>query len=106
MHISVFAICLGSFLVNATAAVVVNVSMPFQAPSVAPVINPSLFSLSIEQDRWIDWSGKEQRNEFFYNTLDNLKALTGSPPGIRIGANSEVSILKRIQKPPQAANNL
>lgn len=40
-------------------------------------------------DRWTDWVGTTSRNQFFYNTLDNLKQLTGAPPFIRIGANSE-----------------
>ncbi|KAG5641825.1 hypothetical protein DXG03_004144 [Asterophora parasitica] len=40
-------------------------------------------------DRWTDWAGTTSRNAFFYNTLDNLKQITGQPPQIRIGANSE-----------------
>ncbi|KAJ6607350.1 glycoside hydrolase family 79 protein [Mycena sp. CBHHK59/15] len=59
------------------------------SPGGAPVISPSLISLSIEQDRWTDWAGTTSRNEFFHNTLDNLQQITGSPPDIRIGANSE-----------------
>ncbi|TDL25597.1 glycoside hydrolase family 79 protein, partial [Rickenella mellea] len=52
-------------------------------------MNPSLVSFSIEQDRWTDWVGTTSSNTFFFNTLDNLRRLTGQPPGIRIGANSE-----------------
>ena len=59
------------------------------APSHAVTLSPSLLSFSIEQDRWTDWVGTTSRNTFFYNTLDNLKQLTGQPPQIRIGANSE-----------------
>jgi len=83
----------------ALAATFVNVSIPLNAPSSAPVINPSLFSLSLEQDRWTDWSGTTERNTFFYNVLDNLKEITGSPPIIRIGANSEVDtyIVRRVE---------
>ncbi|KAJ3930263.1 MAG: hypothetical protein NXY57DRAFT_898435 [Lentinula lateritia] len=55
----------------------------------AVTISPSFVSLSIEQDRWTDWSGTTSSNQFFYNVMENLKNLTGSPPGIRIGANSE-----------------
>ncbi|KAJ3744227.1 glycoside hydrolase family 79 protein [Lentinula detonsa] len=55
----------------------------------ALTISPSLVSLSIEQDRWTDWSGTMSGNQFFYNVMENLNNLTGSPPGIRIGANSE-----------------
>ncbi|KAG5651520.1 hypothetical protein H0H81_008357 [Sphagnurus paluster] len=40
-------------------------------------------------DRWTDWIGTTSRNEFFFNTLDNLKQITGKPPQIRVGANSE-----------------
>ncbi|KIK63197.1 glycoside hydrolase family 79 protein [Collybiopsis luxurians FD-317 M1] len=50
---------------------------------------PSLVSLSIEQDRWTDWSGTTSQNQLFYNVMQNLKNLTGVPPGIRIGANSD-----------------
>ncbi|PPQ90810.1 hypothetical protein CVT25_012130 [Psilocybe cyanescens] len=67
----------------------VNVSVSLLAPSSAPIISPSLVSFSIEQDRWTDWVGTTSRNQFFFNTLDNLRELTGEPPQIRIGANSE-----------------
>lgn len=57
-------------------------------------VSPSLFSLSIEGDRWLDWSTNNatlptSKNQFFYNAFENLRNLTGVPPGIRIGANSE-----------------
>ncbi|GLB40573.1 putative glycosyl hydrolase family 79 C-terminal beta domain [Lyophyllum shimeji] len=67
----------------------VNVAIPLIAPSTAPRVSPSLFSFSIEQDRWTDWAGSTSRNQFLFNTLDNLARLTGAPPDIRIGANSE-----------------
>lgn len=66
-----------------------NVPIPLTAASATPRVSPSLISLSIEMDRWTDWVGTTSRNQFFYNTLDNLKQLTGAPPFIRIGANSE-----------------
>ncbi|KDR73347.1 hypothetical protein GALMADRAFT_72693 [Galerina marginata CBS 339.88] len=66
-----------------------SVSIPVSAPSTAPTIAPDLLSLSIEQDRWTDWSGTTSRNSFFVNTLNNLVKLTGVPPRIRIGADSE-----------------
>ena len=59
------------------------------APSKAVPVLQSLISFSIEQDRWTDWVGTTERNDFFFNTLDNLNQLTGIPPQIRIGANSE-----------------
>ena len=63
-----------------------NVSIALIATSNAPILSPSLVSFSIEQDRWIDWVGAPSRNEFFFNTLENLKRLSGE---FRIGANSE-----------------
>ncbi|KAH7873319.1 glycoside hydrolase superfamily [Lentinula edodes] len=65
----------------------VNVVLP--PADNAVTISPSFVSLSIEQDRWTDWSGTTSSNQFFYNAMENLKNLSGSPPGIRIGANSE-----------------
>ncbi|PPQ75253.1 hypothetical protein CVT24_007431 [Panaeolus cyanescens] len=65
------------------------VSISDSSPSGAITLSPSLLSFSIEQDRWTDWVGATQRNDFFFNTLDNLAMLTGEPPQIRIGANSE-----------------
>ena len=66
-----------------------DVSISSGVPSTAVPVSQSLVSFSIEQDRWTDWIGTTSRNEFFFNTLDNLKQLTGEPPQIRIGANSE-----------------
>lgn len=67
----------------------INVSIPSLAGPVTPKVSRSLISLSIEMDRWTDWAGTTSRNEFFFNTLDNIKRITGRPPHIRIGANSE-----------------
>ncbi|KAJ2921628.1 hypothetical protein H1R20_g15468, partial [Candolleomyces eurysporus] len=52
-------------------------------------VEPDLFSLSIEQDRWLDWVGSTTRNDFFFNVLDNLQQLTGVPPRIRVGGKSQ-----------------
>ena len=70
-------------------ATCLEVSISSCAPSTAVSVSQSLVSFSIEQDRWTDWVGTTSRNEFFFNTLDNLKKFTGEPPQIRIGANSE-----------------
>ncbi|KDR82276.1 hypothetical protein GALMADRAFT_58958 [Galerina marginata CBS 339.88] len=70
-------------------ALCLSVSVPLAAPSTAPTLSPSLLSLSIEQDRWTDWSGTTSRNEFVFNTMNNLVKLTGEPPQFRIGADSE-----------------
>ncbi|KAF9466484.1 hypothetical protein BDZ94DRAFT_170407 [Collybia nuda] len=67
----------------------VNVSIPLVPLSSAPLITPSLVSFSIEQDRWTDWAGTTSRNQFFFNVLNNLNQLSGVPPRIRIGADSE-----------------
>src|SRR6266540_4141929 len=77
------------FFVQTTICVSVSVSVPLIPPSNAPVLSPSLLSFSIEQDRWTDWVGTSSRNKFLFNTLENLSFLTGEPPRIRIGANSE-----------------
>ncbi|KAH0833145.1 glycoside hydrolase family 79 protein [Lanmaoa asiatica] len=67
----------------------INVTIPLTAPSGAASVAPDLVSLSIEQDRWVDWAGPTEQNQFFHNALDNLVQITNSPPFIRIGANSE-----------------
>ncbi|KAJ6514067.1 glycoside hydrolase family 79 protein [Mycena vulgaris] len=67
----------------------ITVPIPLRVPEDAPAVGGNLFSLSIEQDEWLDWAGNTSRNSFFFNTLDNLVALTGSKPVLRIGANSE-----------------
>lgn len=81
-------LCFSSLLVS-TVSAGVEVSLSLSAPSSAPKLSPNLLSFSIEQDRWTDWSGTTSRNQFLYNALDNLKTLTGAPPNIRIGADSE-----------------
>ncbi|THH06289.1 hypothetical protein EW145_g4187 [Phellinidium pouzarii] len=67
----------------------ISVPVALSVPSAAPTLDPSLLSLSIEQDRWTDWAGIEKPNTFFLNTLANLAQRTGETPWIRIGANSE-----------------
>ena len=66
-----------------------NVSIPFVTPDSARELVSTLVSFSLEQDRWPDWVGVDERNEFTANALDNLAKLTGQPPKIRVGANSE-----------------
>ncbi|KAJ7127578.1 glycoside hydrolase family 79 protein [Mycena crocata] len=76
------------FLSLLHTAFALTVSIPTSPGAKAPFISPSLISFSIEQDRLPEWVGTDARNEFFFNTLDNLKTLTGAAPSIRIGANS------------------
>lgn len=66
-----------------------DVLVSLTPPAAALSVSKSLLSFSIEQDRWTDWVGTTSQNDFFFNTLDNLQQLTGLPPQIRIGANSE-----------------
>ncbi|KAH7928288.1 glycoside hydrolase family 79 protein [Leucogyrophana mollusca] len=67
----------------------IDVTIPITAPNAAPTVSPNLVSLSIEQDRWIDWAGTAEPNQFFYNALDNLVQISRASPWIRIGADSE-----------------
>lgn len=67
----------------------VSITVPATAPAGAVQVAPSLIGFSLEQDRWTDWAGLNSRNQFLFNVLDNLRGLSGEPPFIRIGANSE-----------------
>ncbi|KXN91627.1 hypothetical protein AN958_12479 [Leucoagaricus sp. SymC.cos] len=67
----------------------IDVAIPVNAPAGAVHVVPSLIAFSIEQDRWTDWAGLTSRNQFFFNVLNNIKGISGEPPFIRIGANSE-----------------
>ena len=59
-------------------------------PEDAVNVSKDLISYSIEGDRWESWvvNTSDSQTNFFLNTLDNLRQLTGAPPQIRIGANS------------------
>ena len=78
-----------SLLLLGQLASSLDIPIPLTAPADAFSISQSFVSLSIEADRWTDWVGTTSRNDFFFNTLDNLQKLTGMPPQIRIGGNSE-----------------
>ncbi|KDR81787.1 hypothetical protein GALMADRAFT_221653 [Galerina marginata CBS 339.88] len=67
----------------------VTATVAVAAPSAAPTIAPDLVSLSIELDRWTDWSGTTSRNAFTFNALNNLGQITGAPPRLRIGGDTE-----------------
>ena len=90
----------------------VNVSLPLLAPSNSQPLSRTLLSLSIEQDRWPDWTGIQERNQFTYNALQNLAELTGQPPKLRVGADSEdntfwspiATIIEDTFPPPTAAS--
>lgn len=72
---------------NATTSA--NVILPIIAPSSSQPLSNTLLSFSIEQDRWPDWAGTDERNEFTHSALTTLARLTGRPPKIRVGANTE-----------------
>jgi hypothetical protein len=78
-----------SLLLLGQLASCLDVSISQTPPITAVSVSPSFVSLSIEQDRWTDWVGNTSQNEYFFNTLDNLQQLTGEPPQLRIGADSE-----------------
>ena len=67
----------------------VNVSVPLSSPSDSRPLARTLVSLSIEADRWPSWTGVDSRNEFTYNVLTTFGNLTGEPPKLRIGGDSE-----------------
>ncbi|KAI0915487.1 hypothetical protein AcV5_003693 [Taiwanofungus camphoratus] len=90
-----FAVCaLAAFLLSPTTVsagdvTAVNVSIPVVAPTKSQPLASTLLSFSIEQDNWPDWSGIDARNEFTYSALQNFARLTGQPPKLRVGADSE-----------------
>ena len=84
------ALLVGVTVLNVVSYVeALNVSVPIEPPADAQPLPPTLLSFSIEQDRWPDWTGVSSRNNFTYNALSNYAALTGQPPNLRVGADSE-----------------
>lgn len=67
----------------------INVLLPNTPPTNSQPLSPVLLSLSIEQDRWPDCTGVLARNEFTHTALLALADLTGQPPKIRVGGDSE-----------------
>ena len=66
----------------------VEVAVPLTAPSTAHAIPPDYVAFSVEMDGWPQWVGKDARNTFFYNALENLREITGAPLRIRVGGQS------------------
>jgi len=81
------SVCIGVAL--AADVTTVDVSVPITAPTKSQPLASTLLSFSIEQDNWPDWSGIDARNEFTYSALTALANLTGTPPKLRVGADSE-----------------
>ncbi|KAG2149006.1 glycoside hydrolase family 79 protein [Suillus bovinus] len=81
----------GTHLITLVVPIVsaIQVTIPLTAPLGAAPLKGNLVSLSIEQDRWNDWAGMTEPNQFFNNVLDNFIQFTNTPPFVRIGADSE-----------------
>lgn len=88
-----FTQALAGAVVLSVASVVgawnISVDVPVVAPTKSLPLASTLLSFSIEQDNWPDWSGIDERNEFTYSALSTYARLTGQPPKIRVGADSE-----------------
>ena len=72
-----------------SSSAAIRVLIPLIPDSDSFKVSGSLISLSIETDRWTEWAGTTSRNEFFFNTLDNLRQITGEAPHVRIGGNTQ-----------------
>jgi hypothetical protein len=66
----------------------VDITVPLTAPSTANAIPADYVAFSVELDGWLQWVGKDARNQFFFNALENLREMTGVPPRIRVGGRS------------------
>ena len=82
-------ILLAAVSLNHVLTSAVNVSIPTTPPYDSQPLSRTLLSFSLEQDRWPDWSGTTSRNEFVHSAFLTLGDLTGQPPKIRVGADSE-----------------
>jgi len=89
LHMGFLRVALSFILALVAQTSSINISVSVTAPTAATQVAPSLIGLSIEQDRWTDWAGLNNKNQFFFNVLENLKDLSGEPPYIRIGGNSQ-----------------
>ncbi|KAI0092691.1 glycoside hydrolase family 79 protein [Irpex rosettiformis] len=76
-------------LLVASSVCAQNTSIPIVVPDDAKPLPQNLLGFSIEQDRWPDWAGTHARNNFTHDALANYAHLTGKPPHIRVGANTE-----------------
>jgi hypothetical protein len=78
---------------STTSDATISPKVPATAPSNAVAASSVLISFSLEGDQWPMWASVapnfNTRNDFFFNTLQNLHDRTGAWPDIRVGANSE-----------------
>ncbi|KAF8313086.1 hypothetical protein DL93DRAFT_2081443 [Clavulina sp. PMI_390] len=77
------------FVVKRNTSASVTVDVPISAPSSAYTVGRDLVGLSIEGDRWAEWVGLVEKNEYLITLLENLADITGQPPNIRVGADSQ-----------------
>jgi hypothetical protein len=62
----------------------VALTVPSNKPTSASPLANDLVGMSLEADRWNDWTGNlTHPNDFTYTLLDNLKQKTGIAPVIR-----------------------
>jgi hypothetical protein len=70
-----------------------DIEVPYAATNAAVQVAPDLLSFSLEADRWPEWisvaPNYNAKNEFTANVLNNLGALSGATPRLRIGGNTE-----------------
>ncbi len=76
---------------HANAAAPASMIIPQYTPCYGKHVNKDLVSFSIEMDRWDNFAGSAvgSPNEYTNQILNNLAALTGQQPSVRVGANSE-----------------
>ena len=111
MHLSPLLLTAAALIFQVLGVSAVNVSVPVSSPSDSQTLARTLVSFSIEQDRWPEWSGVDARNDFTYNALTTLGQLTGEPPKLRVGADSEdhtfwspTVTINEAQFPPPSTN--
>ncbi|KAF9644536.1 glycoside hydrolase family 79 protein [Thelephora ganbajun] len=86
---SLFTLLLWEFKPVFGTIINTRANIPTSPPSNSEKLAPTLLSFSLEQDRWPDWAGRHSQNVYTYNALTNYAQLTGQPPKIRVGANTE-----------------
>ena len=111
MHLSPLLLTAAALVFQVLGVSAVNVSVPVSSPSDSQTLARTLVSFSIEQDRWPEWSGVDARNDFTYSALTTLGQLTGEPPKLRVGADSEdhtfwspTVTINEAQFPPPSTN--
>lgn len=73
-----------------TCSAIINITIPPYEPKLARIVPKSLVGISIEMDRWIDWSGPAvgEPNKLVNQLLGNLANYTGQAVPLRVGGES------------------